>query len=279
LDRIIEKLWFSSRREAAIRLLELTRGGPWDGEFDAIEALLFAGMPLPRNGEDAVVSVRRILAGATLPAVPSREKWPAMAGPRAANWHFILACALQSVDREAEAAAEFRQAGNGGNAFAWAQITMIDRSYQPSQLRSAIEAGDALVCGIAALKLTSASGASRRELLDIAELGVRRGDLASIIGVAGDLAQRGRRKEAGALLRKLDHAPAHARFFASDVECLALRAAGKVRAAERVLRWVARRGKRVLCKASGDVVEELVSRDREWVRAFVLAELEGLSLW
>jgi hypothetical protein len=279
LVHIIQKLWFSSKHEAAIRLLELTRGGPRDGYFDAMEALVYAGFSLPRSGEDAVVSVKQILAGATLPALPSREKWPAMAGPRAANWRFILACALQSVNLGAEAAAEFRGAGNGGNAFAWAKLSLMHGSIELSQLRSAIEAGDAMACGVAATNLGSSSGAARRELLEIAELGIRRGDLASSIGVARDLAQRGRRKEATAVLRKLDHAPAHARFIASRLECLALRAVGKVRAAERVLRWMARRGMRVLDDAPGDVIDELVSRDREWARAFVLAEFEGLALW
>jgi hypothetical protein len=158
---------------------------------------------------------------------------------------------------------------------------MLGGSISDALLQLAIDAGDNFACGVAANALlggSAISGAARQRLLALSEVGVRRGDLMSIVGVARDLARRGQKKEAATLLRKMDHVTVQARMFSAHHECLALREAGKMRAAMRAFRWMA-------CRLVEWVDESrpyddiLFNSEREWVRAFTLAGLEKVTMY
>jgi hypothetical protein len=140
-----------------------------------------------------------------------------------------------------------------------------------------VEAGDGFACGFLAQGLPGASGATRRQLLQIAELGIGREDLLSIIAVAKDLALRGRRKEAARLLRKLEHMAPRVRCMASDWEFEARCAAGMKRAARRVCRLGAYYGANFLDE-SPKCRDELIRSDPDLGRVYVLMRLEGFQM-
>jgi hypothetical protein len=215
--------------------MELTRGTRFNDGIDINDALLTAGRPLVLTPEEGLLAVTQLQM--SLARLPPREKWAKMAGPLSANWRFLRACGLRGCGRIGEAAAEFRRAAEGGNAFGWAQAAELGERVLEGQLRAGIDAGDGLACGLLSrgLRLERASG-RRAMLLETAWLGVRRADVRSFCVVALELTRCGRRGEARAVLRKLDAIPRRMRIRYAELEYEALRAVGRTRLARIGLR-------------------------------------------
>jgi hypothetical protein len=274
---LIDDVWKALNYDTVAWMFELSRPTRTDSWLDAADGLVSAGLPLPRSAAEALSAVDEVLMRAELPALPSREKWRKMAGPPEANWRFLRGCALINLDR-VEAAAEFRRAANGGNNFAWTDIALLTGSCDESELKEAVDAGDEVACGILALRLPQNSTASRRRRMEFAGLGVESGDVASICVVSIELAKKGRRAEARRLLRKLERAPMHLRFMRADLEYEALRASGRLRAAEHFGRMMAIRGHKWLGNRL-EFLETLIEKDPDSARAFVLLQREGVCRW
>jgi hypothetical protein len=277
LQGVISGLWRRGNRRAAARLLELTRRTPRDGLLDAADGLVCAGLPLPETGENAAFAMKRVLAGAEPPTLPSRTTWPQMAGPTAANWHFLYGRLLRQLGRDDEARIEFQQAGDGGNVFAWMELMFLDNKVDMAQLQNAAEAGDAQACGLLALSASRLSGAVRQRLLEFGKMGAQKGNLLSIIGLAKDLAARGRRKGAAALLRRLEREPLRVRGFGSADECEALEAAGRPRAARRLVLSLTRIGHYFLDSRSR-FIDSFLADDPDSAGAFLLMQREKLAM-
>jgi hypothetical protein len=203
-----------------------------------------------------------------------------MAGSVEANWHFLCGRALKHIGRGAEAIVEFRAAGEGGNAFAWSELADMGEHLDEARLMRGVEAGDGLACGILSrLVLPQSTGSARRRLVEVAELGIRRGDQLSIVAVSKDLAIRGRRDAAVKLLRKMEHVPPRARCATTPLEYEALCAAGMKRAAERVVRLASYYGTNFFDKSHPfSCVDGLFEGDADLARIFVLMQLEKLGL-
>jgi hypothetical protein len=241
-----------------------------------IDGLVSVGLPPARKPDEALEIITGLLAKTTLPALPNREVWPIMAGSTAANWHFLRGRVLAGLGRKDEALAEFRLARGGGKFFAAVEIACLGGGGDETMLRPAIEAGSGLACGLVASALPRVSGAAgRQRLLEICELGIRRGDSLSFIVMSVELVRQGRRKEAAAFLRRLEREPIPTRWTSSKLEYDALVAIGQRRAAMRLGRRMSRLGLHWRNDARG-FLEDCFKDDPDLTRVFVLLELEKL---
>jgi hypothetical protein len=277
---IVHKLWErgGDERVDAHRLLELTRPGRGDGALDAIDGLACAGFPLSVDSGEVLAAVTRALAETAPPPLPAREVWPKMSGPTRAKWHLVCACMHRSIGHKAEMFAEYRKAASGGNEFAWISLSGVEgaKLRHETRLWEAVEAGHASACGLLARGLSSASGATaRRRLLNAGALGVERKDVWSIIAMSRDLTRRGRRVEAGRLLRKLDDVPIYAHYGFNAVELDAFVKARQRRAAMRFLGRLSRAGAEQL---RIEFFAELEKDDPQGARAIWLMRVENLRV-